>query len=96
MDKYKPAYLGKLLPVDNTAKMTDFIINKFDAFNKVYNGCKNFSDRINDINIIDTSNNDSIRSITVKIYTDSETISNIAKSNTDPNVTINNDLITVK
>ena len=32
VEKYKPGYLGKVMPVDNPSKLTDFVTNKYDAF----------------------------------------------------------------
>ena len=49
MEKYKPGYLGKVIPADNPSKLTDFVTNQYDAFSKIYDTCKNQSENISDI-----------------------------------------------
>lgn len=94
MDKYKPTYLGKVIPADNQAKMTEFVTNKYDAFTKVYDACKEQSENITDIKTVETSNEDP-NSLSVKLSTDNETMEAI-KENTksDDTVTVNADVIT--
>lgn len=91
MEKYKPGYLGKVLPVDNQNKMTDFVANKYDAFSKVYDTCKTSSENIKDIKSVETSDN----SFSVKVSTDSETMQCIKENNKDESVNISGDTITV-
>ena len=46
MDRYKPEYLGKVIPADDATKMYDFVKNKSDMFNDIYDACKENSECI--------------------------------------------------
>ena len=97
MENYKPGYLGKVMPVDNQSKMTDFVTNKYDAFTKVYDICKNQSSNINNIVGVDTGGTSTSVELSVKLSTTQETINAIKKNaSNDPSISINNDVITVK
>ena len=69
MNRYKPEYLGKVMPADNPGKLTDFVTNKFESFSKVYDVCKDHSEKIDDIKNMDIENEDK-SSISVKVITD--------------------------
>ena len=93
MDKYKPGYMGKVLPADDPSKLTDFVSNKYDAFSKAYDACKESSDKIKDVSAV---NNNSTDSFSMKLSTGSDTMEAIKANNTNPDVTITGDVITAK
>lgn len=88
MERYKPGYLGKVIPADNQSKLTEFVTKKMDAFNKVYDSCKTHSESITDIKAVD--NND-VESLSVKISTDPDTLAAIAE---DQSVSVDGNVIT--
>ena len=55
MNKYKPEYLGKVIPAEDPLKMTDMLQNKFEQFSSIYDTCKDMSTNISDIKVVDTS-----------------------------------------
>lgn len=77
MNQYKPEYLGKVIPADNPSKLTEFVTNKFDAFNKVYDACKKESANISDIKPV---NNDNNSSLSVKVSASEETLNNVREA----------------
>ena len=92
MRTYKPEYLGKVIPVHDASQMTDFVTNKYDSFTKIYETCKTSSDKINDIKVVDSSNNGSL---SVKVSTDKETLDNISKeAKKNESVVVTGDVIT--
>ena len=96
MEKYKPGFLGKVLPVDNPSKLTDFVTNKYDAFSKAYDACKNQSEKINDVKLVDL-NNDNANSISIKVSADKDTLATIKEASKDNgSISINNDILTAK
>lgn len=95
VEKYKPGYLGKVMPVDNPSKLTDFVTNKYDAFSKIYDVCKDQSNSINDIKSVDAGND--CGSLVVKVSTTNDTMNNIKEATkNDPALSVNNDVITAK
>lgn len=96
MDKYKPGYLGRVLPADDPSKLTDFVTNKYDAFSKVYDACKDQSENITDLKVVETDNVDT-ETLSVKISASEEAINTIKETtSSDESVTIENDVITAK
>ena len=93
MENYKPEYMGKVIPADDPAKLTDFVTNKYDAFSKCYDACKDYSDRISDVSSVSTPEGDS--SFSMKVNTDAETLNDISKSLED-DVNISDNVITAK
>lgn len=92
MEKYKPEYLGKVIPADDQSKLTDFVTNKYDAFSKIYDVCKDQSEHINDISAVD---NNSTNSLSVKVSTDSSVMDSIKElTKDDKSVIIDNNVIT--
>lgn len=89
MNQYKPEYLGRIIPADDESKLTNFVQNKFEGFDEIYNACKNYSDQISDITNI---SNNSINELSVKIICSAEIIEKIEKNN--PNINVNLDIIT--
>lgn len=80
MDRYKPEYLGKVIPADDATKMYDFVKSKSDMFNDIYDACKENSNKIDDISVVKTNDD----SLSVKVSTDSNTLNAIreeARSN---------------
>lgn len=92
MNRYKPEYLGKIIPADDPVKMTDMLQNKFDQFSSIYDTCKDVSSSISDIKLVNTSPD----SLSVKISTDMGTISDIIERSNQTGVEINGDIITAK
>ena len=60
MEKYKPEYLGKVIPVDNPSKMTNFVENQYDSFSKMYEVCKDQSSNISDIKPVDNGSEETL------------------------------------
>lgn len=94
MKQYKPEYLGKVIPADNPSKLTEFVTNQYDSFSKVYEVCKDQSDKIKDIKVIE-SDNESADVLKVKISGEKEAIDKIKEKSKD-GVIVENDVITVK
>ena len=96
MEQYKPGYLGKVIPADDPSKLTEFVINQYDAFSKVYDACKDQSANITDIKVVETGNSDT-NSLSVKVSTDQETMAAIKETvSGDESVTVSNDVVTAK
>ena len=93
MEKYKPEYMGKVLPADDQNKLTDFVSNKYDAFSKAYDAVKENSDNIKDIAAVNTGATDSF---SMKITASSDTMEAIKNTNMNPDVTITGDVVTAK
>jgi len=94
MNKYKPEYLGKVIPADNPGKLTDFVTNKYESFSKTYDACKDHSDKINDVQAIESESNDK-NSFSMKIHTDKDTVEIIKKAiGSNDSITIKDDVIT--
>lgn len=94
MDKYKPGYLGKVIPADDAVKMTDFVENKFDSFNKVYDACKGQSSNIQDIKPIENSTQDSL---SVQIVASRDTIESVKEAvKDDESITVQDGVIIAK
>lgn len=94
MNKYKPEYMGKVIPADDPVKMTNFMSKQYDSFSQIYNVCKDESVNINNIKVVDTNSNDSF---SVKISAAKETISNIIqKAANSPTLSVSGDVITAK
>ncbi len=94
MERYKPGYMGKVIPADDPAKLTDFVTNKYDAFSKVYDACKNSSDKIKDVTSVETASGSS--EFCMKISTDSATIKSIIENKKDDCVSVQGDVIMAK
>ena len=93
MRRYKPEYLGKVIPVDDDKKLTDFVQNKYDSFSKIYDACKEDSERIQDLYPLDST--EGSKELSIRVITDSDTLSSIDEKNKEnSNVVISNDLIT--
>ena len=93
MKKYKPEYLGKVIPADDPDQLTDFVQNKFEPFSKIYDAVKDQSEKINDIVAIDGKEKET--KLAVKISTESETIQKISeKIKDDTTMEIRGDVIT--
>lgn len=96
MEKYKPGWMGKVMPVDNPSKLTDFVKNKYDAFSKVYDTCKDQSSKISDVKTVEQSGSDS-DTLSVKITADKEVVEAVKDSaKNDPSVSVKGDVITAK
>lgn len=96
MNQYKPEYLGKAMPVDDTSKLTDFVANKYDSFSKIYDACKDQSEKISDIKTVENNSNDS-SSLSIKVSADKDVIDNIKENvKDDEKVTVENDVVTAR
>lgn len=93
MNKYKPEYLGKVIPADNPSKLTDFVTNQYDSFSKVYEVCKDQSEKIKDIKVVE-SDNDPTNALKVKISGEKEVIDKIKEKSKD-GIIVEDDVITV-
>ena len=95
MEKYKPAYMGKVMPADDPVKLTDFVTNKYESFSACYDAVKEKSDKINDVSSVPTKDGD--KSFSMKVSTDSTTASEIQKGLSDnSSVSMNGDTLTAK
>lgn len=90
MNTYKPEYMGKVIPADDPAKLSDFVNNKYDAFSKVYDACKAESENIKDISVVENSDTNSL---SVKITTDDSTMDKI-KENASEDVNVTGNVVT--
>lgn len=96
MENYKPGWMGKVMPVDNPSKLTDFVKNKYDAFSKVYDTCKDQSAQISDIKTVESGSGDS-ETLSVKISADKETVDAIKETaKDDPSISVKGDVVTAK
>lgn len=96
MDKYKPQYLGKVIPADNPSKLSDFVNNKYESFSKIYDTCKEQSSNISDIKVVENESTNPC-SLSVKISTDSTSLNTIKASvEGNESIEINNDVITAR
>lgn len=94
MEKYKPGYLGKVIPADDPAKLTQFVTDKYESFSAIYDACKDHSDKISDLKPVESSSSDPT-ALTVKISTDSETATKIKEETAgDSSITVTGDTIT--
>lgn len=98
MEKYKPDYMGKVIPADDPSKLTDFVANKYDAFSKIYDVCKDQSDKISDIKVIEVTGNDiTADTLSVKVSAGKEAFDYIKEAVKDNgSIAIKNDVITAK
>lgn len=96
MNKYKPEYLGKVIPADNPVQLTDFVTNKYDSFSKVYDTCKDQSEKIDNIQVVESGGDDNKCSLSVKLITDQDTVETIkhAIGTNDTSINIKGDVIT--
>ena len=92
MKKYKPEYLGKVLPKDQD-KITDFMHNKFNGFSEVYNTCKDSSDKINDVKSVE-KDTDNKETYAMKVSADDSVLKDIKEKNTNQSIDITGDTIT--
>lgn len=90
MKKYKPEFLGKAIPVDNQTKLTDFVQNKYDAFSKIYEVCRDNSESITDIVTVDSDNTN----LSIKLTTNRDTLDDIShRLENDNNMMLQGDII---
>jgi hypothetical protein len=95
MKKYKPDYLGKVIPVGNPPKMNKFLTDKYESFSKIYDAVKSESEHINDIKVV--NDDDDSKSLSIKISADKDTVNKIKDKSTDTDgISIDNDVITSK
>nr|DAX41719.1 MAG TPA: hypothetical protein [Caudoviricetes sp.] len=91
MDRYKPEYLGKVIPADDATKMYDFVKNKSDMFNDIYDACKENSECIDDISVVKTNDD----SLSVKVSTDTNTLEAIRQeASSKESLSMQGDVIT--
>lgn len=92
MENYKPAYMGKVMPVNDTAKLTDFVVNKYEAFSKCYDSCKDQSANITDVKAVETEIGKP--DFGIKISADSKTLTQLNETaNKLDSVSMNGDVI---
>ena len=96
VEKYKPEYLGKVIPADDPAKLTEFCTSQYEAFSTVYDACKDHSDKISDVKSVDVGSKDP-GSFSVKMTADPGVVDIIRQATRDDGrVSINGDIITAK
>lgn len=96
MEQYKPEYLGKVIPANDPAKLTEFCTSQYDAFTVVYDACKDKSSQISDIKVVETESS-SPDSLSVKVTADPGTVDTIKQATKDNlNISIKGDIITAK
>lgn len=94
MNQYKPEFLGKVIPADDPSKLTTFCMDKFDAFNKIYDVCKDQSAQIGDIKAVESESSDPT-SLSVKVSADKEAVAKIIETaKGDASISIKGDVIT--
>lgn len=93
MNQYKPEYMGKVLPADNPSKLNDFVTNKYDAFSKAYDACKDFSTNINDVTPVDKPTGST--EFSMNISTDTNTIKKILEKGLE-SISIQGTVLTAK
>ena len=89
MRKYKPSYLGSIMPVDNKEKMDDFFINKYESFSEIYDACKDFFFFFSGISMVES---EETKKIKIKLICSEETIDKIKAKKID--IQIENNVIT--
>lgn len=95
MDRYKPGFMGKVMPVNNISKMTDFVVNKYDSFSKCYDAAKEHSESIKDVSSVET--NEGSTEFSMKLSTDSATVIAISEETKDDSaISVHGDVITAK
>lgn len=97
MKKYKPEYLGKVLP-DEGPKRKDFLQNEYEPFSEIYDACKDESEDITDIkNLTEELGSPSLN---IKVTTTSEEVlhklSDKISNDPESNVSISGDVLTSK
>lgn len=91
MDPYKPQYLGKIMPAETPA-LKQFMVEKYDQFNTVYDICKTSSDNIDDVTGVENDGDN----LTVKVMADNDTMEKLSEAAAnDDNVTVRDNTITV-
>ncbi|MCM1218430.1 MAG: hypothetical protein NC548_28415 [Lachnospiraceae bacterium] len=95
MEKYKPGWMGKVMPVDDPSKLTDFVKNKYEPFTKIYDTCKDQSDKITDIRPVAGSGDSD--SISIKLNTESDVMEKIKEATKDnASISVKGDVVTAK
>ena len=82
MKKYKPGYLGKVIPADDQTQLTDFVTNKYDSFSEIYDVCKDESEHIDDIERVNSSS-DNPTELKVKVSAKKEAVEKIQSKTKD-------------
>jgi len=77
MNRYKPEFMGKVIPADNPNKLSEFCTTKYDAFTKIYDACKEKSEDIKDISVVETDQPDALA---IKVAADSDVMDDIKES----------------
>lgn len=82
------------MPADDPAKLTRFVKDQYGSFSKIYDACKEHSEKINDISQIDVNSTDD-KALSVKLSTDTGTIDSIREAiSADDKCSISGDVIT--
>ena len=95
MERYKPTYMGQVMPADDPSKLTDFVANKYESFSKCYDAAKDESENIKSVSAVNSSEGTS--EFKMKVTVDEETMEKIKdKVNDDESVSVNNGIISAK
>lgn len=98
MEKYKPGYLGKVLP-EKEPEMKTFIQDQYEQFSDAYDACKDSSENITDVQNVSTSADEFKMKISSKEK--SKTMAEINEKAKSPkiiqsDVTVDSDIISAK
>lgn len=94
MERYKPEYIGKVISADDPSKLTDFVANKYSAFSTIYNACKDQSEHISTIAVVENNDTDTF---SVKVSAGSDVLDYIKEATKDNgSIVMINDVITAK
>lgn len=97
MKKYKPEFMGKVIPADDPTKLTEFVTSKYDAFSKVYDACKDQAEKIDTVSPTNSPQGASPDTLSIKVSTDNATMKSIEEAiKDDDSVSVSGDVITAK
>lgn len=65
------------MPVDNKDQMSDFIINKYEAFTEIYDACKDSSEDISNMIIVESEHKKCLK---VKLFCEENVLEKIKNS----------------
>lgn len=95
MERYKPSYMGMVMPADDPSKLTDFVANKYESFSKCYDAVKDESANIKNVSATDTPEGSS--EFSMKLSTDSETMEKIKdKTKEDGSISVAGETVSTK
>lgn len=94
MDRYKPSYMGQVMPADNPSKLTDFVVNKYESFSACYDAVKDQSESINSVSQVSTPDGSS--EFSMKVDASYSALQQIKEGVKDESVSVKGDVISAK